>query len=186
MLQQMLQQLLNFLSTPTGLWTLLGTGTAIAFAAIYHQKRQIANFTVEVIPEDTWFINRDDNHRLAIVVSLHLINKSGAPIRVRKCKLSGYSPKENPPGLILDGHEKTIELEHPKYDLFYAGQEYIVNPYSEQRMWAFYESRAVTLSNMLRAPIIIKDVNRKRKSVHVAIPRNTQQIQLYHETAKPW
>ena len=79
-----------------------------------------------------------------------------------------------------------IELEHPKYDHFYAGREYVVNPYSEQRMWAYYESRTVTLSNLLRAPIVIKDANRKRKSVPVAIPRNAQQIELYNEASRRW
>ena len=82
MLQQILKQLLQFLSTPTGLWTLAAIGGFIAFAAIYHQKRQIPGFTIESIMDDTWFINRDDNHRLAIIVSLRLINKSGSPIRI--------------------------------------------------------------------------------------------------------
>jgi hypothetical protein len=53
-------------------------------------------------------------------------------------------------------------------------------------MWAYYESRLVTLSNLLRAPIVIKDANRKRKSVPVAIPRNEQQIELYNEAARQW
>ena len=88
MLQQILKQLLEFLSTPTGLWTVVGIGAVIAFAAIYHQKRQIPGFTIESIMDDTWFINRDDNHRLAIIVSLRLINKSGSPIRIQRCKLS--------------------------------------------------------------------------------------------------
>ena len=186
MLQQLLQELLRFFSTSTGHWTLLGVGSIVAFAVVYHKKRQIVDFTAEVIEEDSWFINRDDNHRLAIVVSLHLINKSGAPVRVWKCKLSGYTPRENPPRFVLNGYDRTIELEHPKYDHFYAGQEYVVNPYSEQRMWAYYESRLVTLSNLLRAPIVIKDANRKRKSVPVAIPRNEQQIELYNEAARKW
>ena len=80
MLEQVLKQLLEFLSTSTGLWTLVGIGAVIAFAAIYHQKRQIPGFTIEAITDDTWFINRDDNHRIAIIVSLRLINKSGSPI----------------------------------------------------------------------------------------------------------
>ncbi len=186
MLQQTLKELLQFLSTTTGFWTLLGIGGTIALASVYHQKRQIPKFTIEVIQNDTWFINRDDNHRLTMVVSLRAINKSGAPVRVRKCKLSGYSPKENPPKLVLDGYDKTIVLEYPKYDLFYAGQEYIVNPYTEQRMWVFYESRVVTMTNLIEAPIVIKDANRKRKSVPVSIPRHTQQITLYQEAEMRW
>jgi hypothetical protein len=164
----------------------MGIGGIIALAVLYHQKRQIPAFTIEAIPEDTWFINRDDNHRLALVVSLHLINKSGSPIRIWKCKLSGYSPKEKPPELVLDGHDKTIVIEYPKHDLFLAGQEYIVNPYTEQRMWVFYESGAVTLTNILRAPIVIKDASRKRKAIQLSIPRHMQQITLYREAAMRW
>jgi hypothetical protein len=185
-LQQALKELLQFLSTPTGFWTLIGVGGFIALVAVYHQKRQIPEFTIEAFPEETWFINRDDNHRLAIIVSLRLINRSGSPIRIQKCKLSGYSPKENPPELILDSYDKTIGLEYPKYDLFHPAQEYIVNPYTEQRMWVFYESGAVTMTNILRALIVIKDANRKRKSVHLEIPRNMQQITLYREAAMRW
>ena len=65
MLQQLLQELLRFFSTSTGHWTLLGVGSIVAFAVVYHKKRQIVDFTAEVIEEDSWFINRDDNHRLA-------------------------------------------------------------------------------------------------------------------------
>ena len=84
MLQQALKQLLQFLATPTGQWVFLGLISFIVLVILYKKKRQIPGLTVEVIPEDTWFINRDDNHRLAIVVSLHLTNKSSAPIRIRK------------------------------------------------------------------------------------------------------
>ena len=185
MLQQTLKELLKFLASPTGAWVLLGAGCIIILAIVYHRKRQIPGITVEPIPDDTWFINRDDNHRLMIVVSLHFINKSGAPIRLRKCKLSGYAPKDDPPKLFLDGHDKTVDLEYPKYDLF-SGQEYIINPYTEQRMWVCYESRMVTMTNRLRAPVVIKDANRKRKSVHLNIPRNMEQILIYREAAMRW
>lgn len=194
MLQQLLKQLLTFLSTPTGQSIVLGLACFIGLAVIYHKKRQIPGLTVEVIPEDTWFINRDDNHRLAIVVSLHLINKSSAPIRFRTCKLSGYSPKSPPEKLLLQGHDTSVELAYPKHDLFadVGGHpsahtsEYVLNPYTEQRMWVFYNSGIVTMTNMLRAPIVLKDANRRRKSIHVAVPRNMEQIQLYREAAMRW
>ena len=194
MLQQLLKQLLQFLSTPTGQSVVLGLACFIALAVIYHKKRQIPGLSVEVIPEDTWFINRDDNHRLAIVVSLHLINKSSAPIRIRKCKLSGYSPKPPPEKLLLEGHDSSVELTYPKYELFVDvgghpsehTSEYVLNPYTEQRMWVFYNSGIVTMTNMLRAPILLKDVNRKRKAIQVAVPRNMEQIQLYREAAMRW
>ncbi len=186
MLQQILEELLQFLSTPAGLWTLTGIGGSIAFAAIYHQKRQIPGFTIEAIQDDTWFINRDDNHRLAIIVSLRLINKSGSPIRIQRCKLSGYSPKVAPAELVLADYDKTVELEYPKYDFFEPGQEYIVNPYTEQQMWIFFQSGAVTMTNILRAPIIIKDGNRQRKAIQLEVRRSMEQITLYREASMRW
>ena len=194
MLQQALKQLLQFLATPTGNWVVIGVIGFVVLAIVYHKKRQIPGLTVEVLREGTWFINRDDNHRLAIVVSLHLINKSAAPIRIRTCKLSGYSPKPPPEKLVLEGHDTSVELAYPEYDLFAGGgghpsehtSAYVLNPYTEQRMWVFYHSGIVTMTNMLRAPIVLKDANRKRKSVQIAVPRNMEQIQLYREAAMRW
>ncbi len=194
MLQQALKQLLQFLATPTGQWVLLGLISFIVLAIVYNKKRQIPGLMVAVIPEDTWFINRDDNHRLAIVVSLHLTNKSSAPIRIRKCKLSGYSPKPPPEKLFLQGHDTTVELTYPKHDLFVDidghpaahTSEYVLNPYTEQRLWVFYRSGIVTMTNMLRAPIVLRDINGKRKAIHIAVPRNMDQIQLYREAAMRW
>lgn len=194
MLQQALKQLLQFLATPTGNWVILGVISFVVLAIVYHKKRQIPGLTIAVIPEGTWFINRDDNHRLAIVVSLHLMNKSSAPIRIRSCKLSGYSPKPPPEKLVLEGHDTSVELVYPKYDLFAGAgghpsqhtSEYVLNPYTEQRMWVFYHSGIVTMTNMLRAPIVIKDMNRKRKSIQAAVPRNMEQIQIYREAAMRW
>ncbi len=194
MLQQALKQLLQFLTTPTGQWVLLGLISFVTLAIVYNRKKQIPGLTVEVIPEDTWFINRDDDHRLAIIVSLHLINKSSAPIRICNCKLSGYSPKPPPEKLFLQGHDTTVELAYPQHDLFVNlgshpaeyTYEYVLNPYTEQQMWVFYRSGIVTMTNLLRAPIVLRDVNGKRKSVQVAVPRNMDQIQLYREAAMRW
>ena len=194
MLQQALKQLLQFLATPAGNWVVFGLISFVALAIVYNRKKQIPGLTVEVIPDDTWFINRDDNHRLAIVVSLHLINKSGAPIRIRKCKLSGYSPKLPPEKLILQGYDTSIELTYPQYDHFVDvgahpsehTSEYVLNPYTEQRLWVFYHSGIVTMTNMLRAPIVLGDVNRKRKSIQIVVPRNMEQIQLYREASMRW
>ena len=185
MIQELLKQLQQFLSTSAGMWTLTGLVSFVVLAIAYHRIRQIPGLTVENIEDDTWFVNRDDNHRLAIVVSLHLTNRSGMPIRLRNCKLSGYSPKEPPPELFLEGHDKTIPLEYPKHERFSAS-EYIINPYTEQRFWVFYQSKLVTMTNMIRTPIILKDANRKRKSIQLAIPRNMQQIMLYREAAMRW
>lgn len=194
MLQQTFKQLLKFLATPTGNWVVLGLFCFVALAVVYYKWKQIPGLTVALIQEDTWFINRDDNNRLAVVVSLHLINKSGAPIQFSKCKLSGYSPKLPPDQLFLEGYDKTIELTYPEYDSFseIVGKSenldsaYVLNPYTEQKMWVYFESGIVTLTNMLRAPIVLKDLNRKRKSIQASVPRNMEQIQLYREAAMRW
>ena len=194
MLQQTFKQLLKFLATPTGNWVILGVASVVILAVVYHRWRQIPGLTIAVIQADTYFITRDDNNRLAIVVSLHLINKSSMPIQFRTCKLSGYSPKLPPEQLFLEGYDKTIELPYPEYDSFSESTEksdnpkaaYVLNPYTEQRMWVYYESGIVTLTNRLRAPIVLKDTNRKRKSIQVAVPRNMEQIQLYREAARRW
>ena len=194
MLQQTFKELLKFLTSPTGHWVILSLGCVIALAVVYHRWRQIPGLTFTIIQEDTWFINRDDNNRLAIIVSLHLVNKSSAPIQICKCKLSGYTPKLPPNQIFLEGYDKTIELIYPKYDSYSEIVEksenlnsaYVVNPYTEQRMWIYYESGIVTLTNMLRAPIVLKDINRKRKSIQASVPRNMEQIQLYREAAMRW
>ena len=68
----------------------------------------------------------------------------------------------------------------------FSASEYIINPYTEQRFWVYYQSKLVTMTNMIRTPIILKDANRKRKSIQLAIPRNMQQIMLYREAAMRW
>ena len=194
MLQQTFKELLKFIASSTGQWVILILGFVIALAVVNHRWRQIPGLKVNLIQEDTWFINRDDNNRLSIVVSLHLINKSAAPIQFCRCKLSGYSPKPPQDQIFLEGYDKTIELTYPDYDSFseIVGKSenfnsvYVLNPYTEQRMWVYYESGIVTLRNMLRAPIVLKDLNRKRKSIQATVPRNMEQIQLYREAAMRW
>ena len=96
--------------------------------------------------------------------------------------------------MFLEGYDKTIELTYPDYDSFseIVGKSenlnsvYVLNPYAEQRMWVYYESGIVTLRNMLRAPIVLKDLNRKRKSIQATVPRNMEQIQLYREATMRW
>ena len=194
MLQQTFKELLKLFTTSTGHWILLCLGCTVILAVIYHRWRQIPGLTVQILQDDTWFINRDDNNKLAIVVSLHLINKSGAPIQLNRCKLSGYTPKTPPEQIFLEGYDKTVELTYPKYDSFSdilrqsedVNSAYVLNPYTEQRMWVYFESGIVTLTNMLRTPIVLKDVYRKRKSLQVRVPRNMEQIQLYREAATRW
>ncbi|MCG9128606.1 hypothetical protein JT359_13490 [Candidatus Poribacteria bacterium] len=194
MLQQTFKELLKFLASPNGNWFLLSLGCLIALLYLYYRWKQIPGLTVELIKDDTWFINRDDNNKLAIFVSLHLRNKSSAAIQIHRCKLSGYTPKQPPEQMFLEGYDKSIELTLPNYDSFSEivsksenlNSAYVINPFSEQKMWVYFESGIVTLTNILRAPIVIKDLNRKRKSIQVAVPRNMEQIQLYREAAMRW
>jgi len=158
--------------------------TVIGF--LYYKKKQIPGFEIEVIQDDTWFVNRDDNHRLAMVVSLKLINQTNNRIQISKCKLSGYSPKENPAPISLQHLDKTIPLYFPNYDLYYAGMQYDVKPHSTQQIWVYYESRSVTMTNLIQTPLVIKDVNNKRKSVQVRIPRQAEQIKIHQEAASLW
>ena len=193
-LQQAFKQLLSFLASPTGNWVIFGFACVTMLAIVYHRWKLIPGLTIEIIQDDSWFINRDDNNRLAIVVSLLMINKSAAPIQFTKCKMSGYTPKIPPEKLFLEGYDKTIELVYPNYDSFAEivsqsenpNSAYVLNPYTEQRLWVYYESGIVTLTNMLRAPIVLKDINRKRKSIQGRIQRNIEQIQLYREAAMRW
>ena len=194
MLQQTFKEILKFLASPNGIWFILSLGCVIALLYLYYRWKQIPGLTVELIKDDTWFINRDDNNKLAIIISLHLTNKSSSPIQIHRCKLSGYTPKMPPEQMFLEGYDKTVELVLPKYDSYseIVGKSenitssYVLNPYTEQRMWVYYESGIVTLTNILRAPIVIKDLNGKRKSLQVAVPRNMEQIQLYREAAMRW
>ena len=104
-------------------------------------------------------------------------------------------PKPPPEKLLLQGHDASIELEYPKHDLFVDvdghpsehTSEYVLNPYTEQRMWGFLSFRHC-YNDKYASPhsIVLRDANRKRKSIHIAVPRNMEQIQLYREAAMRW
>jgi hypothetical protein len=165
---------------------LISIVSTIFIGSLYHKKKQIPGLEIEVIQDDTWFVNRDDNHRIAMIVSLKLVNKTDNRIQISRCKLSGYSPKENPPPISLQHLDKTIELNFPNSDLYSAGIQYDVKPNSTQQIWAYYESRSVTMTNLIQTPLIIKDVNNRRKSIRVQIPRQMEQIKIHHEAANLW
>ena len=181
---------------------MISIASVIVIGFLYYKKKQIPGFEIEVIQDDTWFVNREDNHRLAMVVSLKLINQTNNRIQISKCKLSGYSPKENPAPISLQPKaegvgglrgtkqtehlDKTIPLYFPNYDLYYAGMQYDVKPHSTQQIWVYYESRSVTMTNLIQTPLVIKDVNNKRKSVQVRLPRQAEQIKIHQEAASLW
>jgi len=181
--EQILKQIFEFLKTPTGHWFILISVSLIGLWIVYNQKRQIPDLTLEQIRDDSWFITRDDNHRLAIILALQLTNKSGGPIMLKNCRLSGYSPRDLSTKLVVTGHDKAFELSPPKYDQFVTGNNYVINPYTECKIWMYYESRIVTMTGMLKTQAILRDTNRKRKSIHVGIPRQEQQILIYREEA---
>ncbi|MDP6597997.1 MAG: hypothetical protein QGI86_19305 [Candidatus Poribacteria bacterium] len=183
MLQQTLKLLFEFIKTPTGNWTVLGIICIVILAVLYDRQRQIPGLTVEQIIEDTWFITRDDNRKLAIFISLKLTNKDGGPVRLTNCRLSGYKPKIPPPQLVLQGFDKAIELDAPAYDFFQPNEEHIINPYTEQKMWVYFESGMITMTGMLRTQLVVKNANRKRKALQVTIPRNMAQVLIYREDA---
>jgi len=187
MIKALFTQLLNFLATETGFLVLIGIIAVILIGYVYNKYKQIPGLEVEIIPEDTWFINRDDKKIISIVLSLNLKNKSPQRIKIRKCKLSGYSPQENLPKIYLEAPDQNIPIDYPQYTNLYNRKEYYVSPYSSDKIWMYYESRTVTLKNVLRAPVVLKDFNRKRKSIMVKIPRHPQQLTIYYkQIAQPW
>ena len=187
MIKALITQLLKLFATEVGFSVLIGIIAIIVLGYVYNRFKQILGLEIEVTPEDTWFINRDDKNIVSIVVSLNLKNRSPQRIKIRKCKLSGYSPKENPPKLYLEAPNQNIPIDYPEYTNVYSGMEYSVSPYSSDKIWLYYESRSVTLKNVLKSPVVIKDFNRKRKTAMVRIPRHPQQLRIYyHEVAKQW
>lgn len=167
--------------------TALGVVCLIAVGFIYNKHKTIQGLFVDVIQEDTWFVNREDNRKIAIVVSLRLTNKIPRQIKIINCKLSGYSPKKNPSKISLQTDEgNTVWLDFPRYDHFAYGKPYELNPYSNHKIWVYYESRAITMSNLFEVPIFLKSSDAKRKSAPVRIPRHPQQLMLYAKSASLW
>lgn len=183
MIKALITQLLKFFATETGFLVLIGIITIILLGYVYHRFKQIPGLEIEVIQDETWFINRDDKRVISIVVSLNLKNKSPQSVKFRKCKLSGYLPKKDIPKLSLEAPKQNISLDYPDYTNVYSGMKYFVPPHSSDKIWLYYESRTVTLRNILKSPIVIKDFNRKRKSSMIKIPRHPQQIAIYYYEA---
>lgn len=162
-------------------------GIVIALIFLYNRRKSISDFEISVLPEDTWFITRDDNNRVGIVVSLNLNNRGTKGVYIKNCKLSGYSAKDHPGEIYLEGKaEEEQNLNFPEYKHYFRGQDYYLGPYSSEKIWVYYESRAVTMRNLLSAPLTIRDSQKKRKSIPVQIPRHADQISIYQEMAKMW
>ncbi len=64
-----------------------------------------------------------------------------------------------------------------------ADEEFIINPYTKQKMWVYFESGMITMTGMLRTQLVVKDERNKRKALQVTIPRNMAQVLIYREDA---
>ena len=159
---------------------------AIGLLLLYNRRKSISELTIQVIPEDTWFTTRDDNNRVGLVVSVNLNNKATKGIYITNCKLSGYSAREYPNELFLEGPEGEKKLDFPEHKHFFKGEDFYLGPYSTETLWFYYESRAVTMRNVLEAPFTVRNSEKRRKSIRVRIPRHADQIAIYREMAKMW
>lgn len=153
---------------------------------LYNRRKDISKLGVELVQDDTWFITRDDNNRVGIVVSVHLSNKSTRGVSIVNCRLSGYSAREHPEAVNLVGTEGEQELKFPEHRHFCKAEGYYLGPYSSETIWCYYESRTVTMRNLLQAPLTIRDSDKKRKTIRARIPRQADQIAIYKEMAKIW
>jgi len=162
----------------------IGIIIVISLLIMYNRKKSIPELTIQIIPNDTWFVTRDDNNRVGIVVSVSLNNKSPRGIRVTDCRLSGYKAKQDPPQIILKDPEK--KLDFPDYKHFYKGQEFYLGPFSTESLWFYYESRMITMNNLLETPLIIKDSDKRRKMLRLRIPRHADQMAVYAEMSRMW
>ena len=167
-------------------FTVLGISIVIGLFILRNRKKAIPGLEIQVVQEDTWFTTRDDNNRIGIVVSVTLTNKSTSGIHFIDCKLSGYSAREYPEEIYLEGGKGEQKLDFPEHKHFFRGQEFYLGPYSSETLWFYYESRAVTMRNILQAPLTIRDSEKRRKSIRVGIPRHADQIAIYQEMARMW
>jgi len=161
---------------------------AIGLYILYNRKKAMPEIDIQLIKEDIWFATRDKGNRTVIVISLEIKNKAVYGIYLRNCKLSGYSPKDNAEVVCIDDAkgENKQDLSFPQYKQFCRGQEFYIGPYTSAKMWVYYESRMMTMANLLETSISVIDSRNKRKSLRVAIPRHKDQIAIYQEMAKIW
>ena len=170
---------LELLLSPNGMLTAGAAVAAAWLARLYFKKKRIPGLVVETIPEDTWFVHRDDNRRLSIVIALRLVNKSGREARIRSVRFSGYSAAQEAPPILLEGAQTSAPLPYPKGEQYRAGMEFRIPPYSTQTAWALYVSKSVDLRNRMSAPLTIRSTDGKRTALRVELRRHPWQIALY-------
>lgn len=171
----------TLLMTPNGIAALLGLAGVVWLARMYLKKIEIPGLTVAFLKDESWFLHRDDSHRLVIVVSLELTNRSGQEARFKSIKFSGYSPRREAPPVLLDGKQTSVPAPFPEYDQYYEGAGYGAAPFTTQRIWLYFESGSVDLRNRMSAPLVLKTVGGRRTSVRVDLYRHPHQVQLYRE-----
>ena len=176
-----LRFIVDLLLTPKGIAAVAGVVGLVWLTRLYDRSRQIPGLRVEVLPDDSWFIHRDDTHRLVAVVTLQLSNAAGQEIRLVNARFSGYSPKETTPPLLLEGKNTSVPPPYPEGDSFHKGLDYRLSPFSTRHIWLYYESGSVDLRNRMGAPLVLRASDGKRTSVRVDLYRHPTQIKLYRE-----
>jgi hypothetical protein len=161
---------------------------AIGLYILYNRKKTMAELDMQLIKEDTWFATRDDNRRTAIIVSVEIKNKATYGLYITNCKLSGYSPKGHPEEICLDDlkGENKLKLNLPQHKHFCRGKDFYIGPYSSDKLWFYYESKSMTMANLLETSISLRDSRNKRKSIRINIIRHTDQLAQYQEMEKMW
>ncbi|GIX06137.1 MAG: hypothetical protein KatS3mg115_0540 [Candidatus Poribacteria bacterium] len=182
MIEAYLKYLWNLIWTPNGLLT-VGTILGVVWLyRLYSKRMEIPGLTIEVLGQESWFVHRDDNHRMVIVLSLRLQNRSGQEVQIERMRFSGYAPVEKPTPIVLEGKRNSVPLPYPGHE-FYSGREPLsIPPYSERTVWVCFESRVVDLKNRIAAPLVLRSKSGHRNSVRVQLARHPYQIQLYYES----
>ena len=172
---------MQLLLTPNGVLTVSGIVGVLWLMRMYNRKMEIPGLEIDVLREESWFVHRDDTHRLVAVVSMELRNKSGQEIRFKSIRFSGYQPRKETPPILLEGRRMSVPLPYPDYVHYYQGADFRLAPFTTQRVWCCYESGSVDLRNRMSAPLVLRSETGKRTAVRVELVRHPYQIQLYRE-----
>jgi len=173
--------ILDMLMTPNGVAAVACVAGLIWLARLYDRSRQIPGLRIRVVEDDSWFIHRDDTHRLIATVTLELTNTSGSEIRILNARFSGYVPRETTPPILLEGKNTATPLPYPDGAHYYRGLDYRLGPFSTERVWLYYESGSVDLRNRMSAPLVLRADDGKRSSIRVELFRHPKQVELYKE-----
>lgn len=186
LLGEIKQLILDIVNSMAFFFFVIAIIIAIGLYILYNRKKSMPEISLEVIQDDTWFTTRDDNNRVGIVVSVKISNKATRGVYITDCKLSGYSAKESPMEIVLRDTENEKKLDFPTHKNFCKGKQFYLGPYSSESLWFYYESRMITMRNVLETPLTIKDSEKRRKSLRLMIPRHEDQRAIYEEMSRMW